>query len=272
MTTLIQLSDPHLLPARHLQHGVVDTAAALEAALETVASAGISPAALLLTGDLADDGSPAAYHRLHALVQPVADRLGAAVIPAMGNHDDRAAFRSALLSTAPTTEPYYAVHRVGALRIVVLDSTVPGRHHGRLDQDQLDRLRVELSRPADQGTVLVVHHPPLPSPVPSVHRLRLHDADRLGEVIEGTDVRIVLTGHAHYAGCGSLAGIPVWVSPACSYRIDPVAPRGRLRGFVGSGLSRIDLIAGSAVATAVPVGPAAAIYDEDEAAVAAEVG
>jgi hypothetical protein len=83
-------------------------------------------------------------------------------------------------------------------------------------------------------------------------------------VIAGTDVRIVLTGHAHHTGCGALAGVPVWVAPALAYRVEALPPRDRLRGAVGSGITRVDLIGGTFVATAIDLATAPAVYDEDE--------
>jgi Icc protein len=262
--TLIQLSDTHILPSGRLYHGTVDTLRRLEVALDKLRDSGITVSALLLTGDLTDDGSPAAYRRLRDAVEPAAELLGAKVIYAMGNHDERAAFRTELLSGEPTTEACDGVHWLGGLRIIVLDSTIPGHHDCHLDDAQLSWLRAELATPAAQGTVLVLHHPPLPSPVPTVHLLRLRDAQRLGDVVAGSDVRIILSGHAHHTGCGSLADIPVWVSPASAHQTDSLPPRGRMHGTVEGGLSRIDLFGGTFVATAVPIEPAPLVYDEDE--------
>ncbi|GAA2805636.1 metallophosphoesterase [Saccharopolyspora taberi] len=264
--TLIQLSDTHILPAGELQHGAVDTFTNLEAALATVAASGVTVSALLLTGDLTDDGSPAAYRRLREIVEPAAERLGARLIYVMGNHDERGAFRTELLSAAATAEPHDVVHQVGGLRIIVLDTTTPGRHDGRLEAAQLRWLRAELERPAPRGTVLALHHPPLPSAVPPVHLLRMYDAQRLGEAIAGTDVRIILSGHNHSTGCGALAGVPVWVSPACANQIDPLV-KGRLRGVPGGGLTRVDVFADAATATSVPIEGSPFVYDHDEAEV-----
>ncbi len=40
------------------------------------------------------------------------------------------------------------------------------------------------------------------------------------EVIVGTDVRLIISGHNHHEGVGTLASVPVRVSPASSYRLD----------------------------------------------------
>ncbi|WP_018685804.1 metallophosphoesterase family protein [Actinokineospora enzanensis] len=263
--TLVQLTDTHIMPAGKLMHDTVDTSANLAAALDMVLASAAKVDAFLLSGDLTDNGSPESYRRLAAAVRPVAERLGAQVIPAVGNHDERSAFRAELLGTEPSTEDYNAVFDVSGLRVVVLDSSEPGKHDGHLGQAQLEWLGKVLTEPAPRGTVLVAHHPPLPSPVPTVHLLRLRDAERLGEVIEGTDTRLVITGHAHHAGAGAIGGVPVWIGPALAYGVVPVPPAGRLRGNAHAAFSRIDVFGDQVVATAVPVTPAASVYDVDEA-------
>ncbi len=283
--TLVQFSDTHILPEGELMHGRVDTLANLEAAIEMVAASGAQVSTLLLTGDLTDSGSPEAYRRLRGAIEPFAKQIGAEVVYAAGNHDERTAFRTWLLDgrdaldgqvqpdgpngpgghgSQDGTPPVDRVHWAAGLRIIVLDSSVPGRHDGHLGQAQLHWLADELSRPAPLGTLLVLHHPPLPSPVPTVHLLRLRHADRLNSVLSGSDVRLIVTGHAHHTSAGLLGAIPVWVSPALAYRVDAMSPSGRLRGIEGAGFTRLDLIDGQLVATALPVEPAAtAVYDQE---------
>ncbi|MFR9800869.1 metallophosphoesterase [Pseudonocardia sp. RS010] len=228
------------------------SAATLRHALARLA-AGDRPAALVLPGDLAADGAPEAYAALRRLLDPV----DVPVVPVMGNHDELDAFTAAF--GAPDR-----VVRAGGTRVVALDSTIPGHHHGGLEPDQLEWLAAELATPAPEGTVLVLHHPPLPSPVPSVELLRLREPEKLAEVLAGSDVRMIVCGHAHHAGAGVLAGIPVWTAPALIYQVDVLPPAGRLRGVAGAAISRIDLLEGTAVATAVPL-DGEPVYDVDAA-------
>jgi 3',5'-cyclic-AMP phosphodiesterase len=245
VTSLAVLSDLHLT-------GEPDSATALREALAVV-GAGARPDALLLPGDLAADGEPAAY----ALLQSLLADVEVPVVPVLGNHDELGAFTDAF--GAPDR-----VVRVGGTRIVALDSTIRGHHHGLVDPEQREWLAAELATPAPEGTVLVLHHPPLPSPVPSVDLLRLREPEKLAEVVGGTDVRMIVCGHAHYAGAGALAGVPVWIAPALYYRVDAFPPAGRLRGLSGPAISRVDLIEGTAVATASPLG-GDTVYDVDAA-------
>lgn len=263
--TLIQFSDVHIVPDDELLHGRVDSLANIEQALDIVEQSAINPAALLFTGDLADGGQLAAYRRLRAVVQPVAARIGAPVLYVMGNHDERRAFRTGLLGMAPGDEPYDYVSWVGGLRIVVLDSTEPGLPHGELSADQLTWLDDELATTAPDGTVLVLHHPPLPSPLRLVDAITLIDPGRLAAVVAGRDVRIIVAGHAHHPSSGLLGGVPVWVSGATAYSADVLAPGRVHRGIVGTQCSRIDVYSDTTVATAVPLGVPIPLYELTEA-------
>jgi 3',5'-cyclic AMP phosphodiesterase CpdA len=265
--TLIQVSDTHLVPRGQLVHDRIDTFALLEMVTATVAASSGPVAGILLTGDLANNGEPEAYRRLRSVIEPLSERLGAPVVYAMGNHDARAAFRAELLGAdaGSPEDPCDLVHHLDGLRVVVLDSTTPGRHDGWLTDTQLSWLSDVLAEPAPRGTLLVVHHPPLPSPIPAGHLLRLVAAQRLAKVIEDTDVRMVLSGHAHHAGAGSLAGIPVWICPALAYQVDGLPPTGLHRGLTTGGFSRIDLIDGQFVATAVPLEDCGELYSRDGA-------
>lgn len=254
--TIVQLTDTHIVRPGELLRGIVDTTENLHVVLDRIVSSGQRVDALLLSGDLTDTGDPAAYRRLRAAVERAALQLGAKVLYTMGNHDSRDEFHTEL------DVPFDAVHQLDGARVITVDSTFPGRHDGWLSDEQLDWLTFQLARPNDSGvTILAMHHPPLRSAVAPVDYLRLQQTDRLADVIAGSDVATIVCGHAHLTGSGTLSGVPVWIGPAMSYRIDPFAPLGKHRGFVGFGFSRIDVIDGSVVTTAVDATPAEPVYD-----------
>jgi 3',5'-cyclic AMP phosphodiesterase CpdA len=229
--TLLHVSDTHLLAGNPPLGGRYDTAANLAKTLEAVENIRIRPDAIVFTGDLTDLGEPGAYRALRAAVEPVAERLGAPVVWVAGNHDERTALRRELLGLEANEDPVVSVHDLGGLRLVVLDTTVPGWHHGDLDDGQLEWLRGVLSTPAPLGTILAMHHPPLPSHLPLFDILELRDQQRLADVITGTDVRAILAGHLHYSTSGTFAGIPVSVSAATCYTMDLARPATEVNGM-----------------------------------------
>lgn len=216
---LLHLSDTHFVADGDL-YGAVDSELQLrELFAELEASEG-RPEAIIITGDLADKGDPEAYAKLKAIIEPAAARLGAQVIWVMGNHDDRGNFREGLLGQVPNGNPIDRVQMINGLRIITLDSTVPGHHYGEVTSDQLDWLAEELSVPAPHGTILAMHHPPVPSVLDLAVMVELRDQSELAEVLQGSDVRSILAGHLHYSTTSTFAGIPVSVASATCYTQD----------------------------------------------------
>lgn len=218
---IAHLSDPHLLAGGTLQYGVIDTEAGLVQVLERLAHIDPPPQVLVFTGDLADRAEPAAYARLRELVEPAAAAMGAQVVWVMGNHDERSGYSVGLFEEE-SNAPQDRVYDVDGLRVVALDTSVPGYHHGDLTEDQLTWLTDVLATPAPHGTVLALHHPPIPVPMlRAAEIIELLDQDRLAAVITGTDVRSIIGGHFHFSTYSTFAGIPVSVASASCYTSDP---------------------------------------------------
>jgi 3',5'-cyclic AMP phosphodiesterase CpdA len=246
--TLIQLTDLHVRE-EHDPWPTGDTLPVLEQALAAVAAAG-PITGLLLTGDLTEHGRPTEYRRLRAALAGVS----VPVVLVAGNHDDRAALRTELAGQTADSTPFDHVTWLDGLRIVVLDSTVPGEGHGELRPEQLEWLRAELAEPAPAGTVVALHHAPLPHGLEIAREIELRDRAALGAVLAGTDVRIIVGGHVHSATAGTLAGIPVWTSGSVHVAMDCLPPRGtELRVVVAPALTRIDLFPDTALASSVPL-------------------
>jgi Icc protein len=253
------LSDPHLLADGACQYGVIDTQAGLDLALARLARLDPAPQALVFTGDLADLAEPAAYARLRKVVEPAAAAMGAAVVWVMGNHDERGAYAAGLFDEPGGSDATQdRVHEVAGLRIVSLDTSVPGYHHGELTGDQLAWLGEVLATPAPHGTLLALHHPPIPMPMmPAADVIELLDQQRLADVLAGSDVRCILGGHLHYSTYSTFAGIPVSVASATCYTADP-APLDRFVSGVDGHqtVTMVHLYEDRVVHTVVPVAAA----------------
>ena len=228
---LIHVSDPHFLAGGARLGGRYDVEANFARTLAAIRAVHPNPAAIVITGDLADLGEPEAYRRLRAAVEPVAAELGAPVVWVAGNHDERPALRRDLLDLDPTDEPVTGVWDLDGLRVVALDTSVPGWHHGDLDAAQLGWLRDVLAEPAPHGTLLAMHHPPLPSHVPLFDILELRHQDELADIVRGSDVRGILAGHLHYSSHGMFAGVPVSVSSATCYTMNVARPAADVNGM-----------------------------------------
>lgn len=228
---LLHLSDTHLRAAGSRLFDAVDARERLARALAVIAASGITPDGIVFTGDLVDLGEGDAYRELRELVEPFAVELGSRVFWVMGNHDDRTQFRRHLLDdrSGLTTAPVDRVDELDGLRLITLDSSVPGAHHGEVTAAQLRWLTEVLATPAPLGTILAMHHPPVPSVLPLAASVELRDQARLASVLRGTDVRAIIAGHLHYSTFATFAGIPVSVASSTCYAQDLTVPIGGTR-------------------------------------------
>jgi 3',5'-cyclic-AMP phosphodiesterase len=180
-TTVLQLSDTHF--AAHPTASVhgVNPDERLAAVLSVWRQRGEVPQLVLLTGDNADDGSPAAYARLHEAVSA----LGAPVLALSGNHDDPAAL-AAVFGSDTMVE-------FGGWRVIGFDTSRPNQIHGTLDvPSSLEEIDALDERP----TVVAVHHPPRSRSTNAWFQLE-GAAEFVAGVARRPHVRAVVSGHLH---------------------------------------------------------------------------
>lgn len=206
---LVQLSDPHV----GASWADADPVAGLAAAVEAVRRLPDAPDAVLVSGDLADHAADEEYE----IVREVVAQLGVPVYALPGNHDDRDALRRHFdLPGTPGTPIQYAVD-LGALRLVVADSQLPGEGRGELDADRLAWLDAELAAEPDKLTMVALHHPPVSTGIGVWDRVGLPVADRraLGDILRHhQQVRRVVAGHVHRTLAGDLGGTAVLAVPS----------------------------------------------------------
>ena len=206
---IVQLSDPHI--GADWADG--DPVAALAAAVDCVRAMRPQPDAVLVTGDLADRGSDVEYEQVREVLAP----LRAPTFSLPGNHDDRGALRRHFGLPGTGAEPIRYSVDLGPLRLVVLDTTLPGEDPGALDGEQLAWLGSVLAASPEQPTLIAMHHPPLRTGVPAWDAIGLADRSRrsLGEVLDGHhQVRGIVAGHMHRTIVGALAGTSVLTVPS----------------------------------------------------------
>lgn len=251
MTLFAHLSDLHLLAAAGDRFHGIDPLARVRRAISTLYQLHEVPRFVVITGDLSDRGDPASYEWLRRIVAEL-EGLGARVLLALGNHDDRAAFRRVMAGAGPAADaPWYHSTMIDGLQLIVLDTSVPGATHGALDDAQLMWLAAQLAEPAPAGRLVALHHPPPPCPIPALgDGFVLQRPQALAALLQHRDVHAVLAGHVHLPSTSSLAGVPVITAPALAYAIDPLA-HAMVRGVAASGFALGRLDAGALVTTPV---------------------
>jgi 3',5'-cyclic-AMP phosphodiesterase len=209
VTLLVQLSDPHVSAAP----GDDEAADGLAAAVRAVLALDPAPDAVLLSGDVAADGRPEQYARVRQLLAPLAGPVHA--LP--GNHDDRAELRAAFGLAGSGAEPIRYAVELGPLRLVMCDTTQPGRDDGRLDADALSWLDATLAAQPDRPTVVAMHHAPIATGIAAMDAIGLPSADRVALaslLARCSQVRRVVAGHVHRATFGLLGSCPVVTCPS----------------------------------------------------------
>jgi 3',5'-cyclic AMP phosphodiesterase CpdA len=206
---LLQISDTHLGSTWDDS----DPEDGLRAAVEAILALPQRPDALLVSGDLTDNGSPAEYARVQELLAPLG--LEPHVIP--GNHDLRGPLREAFGLPGEDDEHASHVADLGPLRLVCLDSTVPGAEGGALDEGRIEWLDAALGEARETPTVIAMHHPPLRTEIPTFERIGLAPESRaaLAEVV-GRHPQVVrlVAGHVHRVIVSDLAGRAVLTVPS----------------------------------------------------------
>jgi 3',5'-cyclic AMP phosphodiesterase CpdA len=209
---IVQISDIHID-----RNDVAGTnAARLEACLDAIVRLQPAPVAVLATGDLVEHGAPEEYTALRAALA----RLEAPVYAIPGNHDDRAAFFAAFGGDGylmPASGFAHYAFRTQALRVVALDTVVPGLPGGDLCASRLDWLVQTLEAQPDVPTLLMMHHPPCATGIRYMDAMGLaaEAGARLDNIVRRhPQVVRVTCGHVHRPLFSAWGGTVVSVCPS----------------------------------------------------------
>ena len=274
---LLHLSDTHFTSRGVLYNQKIDPQAALGRAVAEIRRGidnGHAFDAIVVSGDLTDSGDPDAYRRLRADLEA----LQIPMVWCTGNHDDRLTYHQEILdekdSNGAVRVQFHWVGVDAGLRLIVLDSTVANGGHGYLPPNLPEMLGPMLDTPAPGGTIVVLHHSPLPPPSPLLTYFALDRRSRrtLSDTIAGTDVRLVLSGHHHLAQSGVLGSVPVVVAGSTAIRTDPLARPGHERTTASASMNLLTLYPETFTNSVIPLDDAEEIFDLDESACAAIVG
>ena len=221
MTTfLIQLTDLHIRAPGCLTYRRIDAAAYLKRAVDSVLSLPQTPHAIVISGDLTDFGRAEEYANLRTLLEPL-NPLPLYLMP--GNHDDRDALRAAFPDHAYLGQEgfiQYAVD-IGALRLIALDTLVPGRSEGMLCADRLDWLAQQLAASGERPVVIALHHPPFQTLIGHMDAIGLQQgAQALEDLVRAhPNVARVISGHLHRSIQVGFGGSVATTAPSVAHQV-----------------------------------------------------
>lgn len=204
---IVQITDTHIKPEGRLAYRKVDTAPFLERAVAAINALDPAPDLVVATGDLVDAGMPEEYERLRGIL----GRIAAPVFVIPGNHDERQALRQSFAAhryLPPDGPLSYAVED-WPVRIVALDTLIPGRESGALCEDRLAWLARRLAEDRQRPTVVMMHHPPFATGMSYHDERRLEGRDAFAAIVrDHPNVGWILTGHLHRNVAANWHGVP----------------------------------------------------------------
>jgi Icc protein len=216
---LVHLTDTHLFADPDGALKGVNTRQTLARVLERVRADGGAPGAFLLTGDLSQDETAASYRILSDLLAP----FGLPAFALAGNHDDPAAMAAAF-GPAGGRIRMDRSHALGAWRLVLADTRVPGAVGGALADGEVAALDKALAGHPETPTLLALHHPPLATGSAWMDAIGLANPEAVHALVaRHPQVRCVVWGHVHQEQDETRHGVRWLSSPATSIQFLPRA-------------------------------------------------
>ncbi|RQS73088.1 phosphodiesterase [Burkholderia sp. Bp8963] len=217
---LAHISDLHIKRPGQLAYRRVDTAAALARCIARLNALEPRPDAVLVTGDLTDFGHDDEYRHLRNLLAP----LEIPYYLMVGNHDDRAALRRVFADRPEWQDGEFVQYAldVGAVRVIALDSQVPGTSAGDLCDARLGWLAAQLDAARERPVIVALHHPPFASGIGHMDALRLapEATAKLDALLRGhPNVERVLCGHVHRTMFARFGGTIASAVPAPAHQV-----------------------------------------------------
>ena len=216
---IAQISDLHVRPKGELAYGVAETNSFAERAIDALLRLSPRPDLVVLTGDATDCGLEEEY----SLLADLLNRLPMPVYVIPGNHDRREAMRNTFWHAGyfPEFGELNFIVETRPVRLVALDSLVPGETHGALSDATLEFLDRALAEARDVPALVLVHHPPFICGIGHMDRIRLlRGAERLADIIAANrQVERLLTGHHHRPVQVRFAGTICQIAPSVAHQV-----------------------------------------------------
>ncbi|HEV2334653.1 MAG TPA: phosphodiesterase [Stellaceae bacterium] len=229
---IAQISDTHILapgklfrariatpaPGADSVYAEIDTGAYLARAVAAINELVPLPDITVVTGDLVDHGEAAEYAHFRQLLAPL--RMPVFVIA--GNHDARAPLRKAFGADGylpPDGFLHYTLEDY-SLRLVALDTLIPGENGGRLCAERLAWLDATLAAAPNRPTLVLMHHPPFATGITFMDRYGLENIGALAEIVaRHPQIERITCGHLHRAIDRRFAGTVAGTAPSTAHQL-----------------------------------------------------
>jgi len=216
---IAQITDMHIRPAGRIAYGRVDTNAMLKAAVASIEALPRRPDLVIATGDLTDCGLAEEYEVLRDLLEPLS--MPVYLVP--GNHDRRAELFAEFGPDGYFRNDDGFLHYTVEghdVRLIGLDTVVPGNGHGAMCPARLAWLEGRLGEQPDRPTLIFMHHPPFSTGLADMDRINCRDGRPMAAVLSRFDsVERVACGHHHRPIVVRWAGTIGSVAPSTAHQV-----------------------------------------------------
>lgn len=215
---IAQITDTHIKMPGKLAYKRVDTAAMLADCVKTVQQLDPQPDVIVMTGDLVDLGRREEYDHIKSILAPL--RQPIFVVP--GNHDARDTMREAFGGNKVFRDARFLhfATSLGPIRLVGLDTLIPGQGGGELCRDRLDWIDRTLAEAPGTPTLVLMHHPPFKTGIGHMDKLGLRGSEEFAAVLaRHAQVQLVLCGHLHRVIHAVVGGRPVLTAPSPAHQV-----------------------------------------------------
>ncbi len=216
---IAQISDTHIAGWGKKTFGIAPMAENLARCVKHINALTPQPDLVLVTGDISNNGLKEEMERAAFILRDL--RPPYYVIP--GNHDDRALLAKVFGPDACPTESEDFINYVidgPDLRLITVDTTVPGAPGGEICEVRADWLDRRLSERPEQPTIIFLHHPPIRFGVPETDIDGFVGRERFWRVVgKHPQVERILAGHIHLAALTQWEGVVVSTAPSMGMRL-----------------------------------------------------
>jgi len=194
---IVQISDTHIAGSGKKTYGIAPMSENLARCVDHINQCDPKPDVVLVTGDITSSGKMEEAEQAASLLSNLQSPIY--IIP--GNHDTQESLEAAFPEQAcPSGFRGFSNYAIDTfdVRLIALDSTVPGAPGGEICQTRAAWLDARLSEDKERPTIIFMHHPPVKCGVLETDMDGFSGADRLGGVVEKyTNIEGIFCGHIH---------------------------------------------------------------------------
>ncbi len=214
-----QITDLHIRPPGKIAYGRVDTNTMLRAAVAALEGLSRKPDLVIATGDLTDCGLAEEYEVLRDLLAPLS--MPVYLVP--GNHDRRAEMYVEFAADGYLNNNDGFLHYTAEdrpLRLIGLDTVVPGHGHGEMCAARLAWLADRLAEAPQTPTLIFMHHPPFRTGLVDMDNINCRNGDAMASLVaKYPNVERVVCGHHHRPITTRWAGTIGSVAPSTAHQV-----------------------------------------------------